>query len=100
MKPSDVIRRVGWTQGGYAVVDGEICDAEEILKDLGLPDAIDQIGSVCVMGAIFVSAGDSSKAVDAMVYKLAKAVGRIVDWNDAEGRTKQEVLDMLKGVGL
>lgn len=72
---ADYIEKYGWTQGALQLDTGE----------------------VCAMGAI------SRCATDALPGWAFKSLSRYLDrqiipkWNDQPGRTKQEVLDALRG---
>lgn len=91
-KAADEIRRRGWHQGTYAAEGGTL-----------------ESCAVCSLGAISAAAlgspvafadDRSTPATDRAILRLAQAVAgprayglHTVDWNDAEGRTVEEVLD-------
>jgi hypothetical protein len=76
MTPSQLIRRYGWVQGDYGG------------KDCGY----------CIVGALTEGGVGSMD----FAYTIADKIGgmHIVDWNDAPGRTVNEVLALLEGEGL
>lgn len=84
---ADLLERDGWIQGAYANPQGQHC----------------------IVGAMSMVADETAKVrPHAFRYFLIEAVqhvippeqvrstSTIVDWNDTQGRTKQEVLDTLR----
>jgi hypothetical protein len=79
MKPSELIRQYGWVQGWYGSYDD----------------------GFCILGAIGTGIGDLEGKSHEVVEKLTKTVcAPLNTWNDAPGRTKDEVLALLEAEGL
>jgi hypothetical protein len=97
MKPSDYIRR-GWTQGTLA----ENADGVHVIATDS--DAC----KWCLMGAINASFGTVEKSQPALVAAqkaIAELTGKNIgnislsQWNDEPGRTQEEVIKLLEGIG-
>lgn len=94
MSITDDLRQVrqfiagGWTQGACArnSVDESVSVQSE--------DAV----KFCLQGGCLkVINGDLAKYGD-ITHPIFGKVGTLTDWNDAEGRTQQEVLDLLDSI--
>lgn len=71
-----LIEQHGWFQGAHKGPDGSLC-----------------------MGQAVVTATDEMKIVglfDHVIIKLHKQIGPVALWNDVPGRTKEEVINMLR----
>ena len=83
------IASVGWVQGEYyADENGKPVEAASRHKQ----------SSCCLLGAIHVAAPDEyvyAEAVSAVEAKLGEPLD---DWNDTPGRSKDEVIDLLRWV--
>lgn len=94
MKAYEFLEGLGWNQGcyGYKKNGSQIYTQEE-LKDH------DSIQSVCLLGAV-KAVYDSDFEQQEATAKVSKAIGDYVgfifDWNDEPGRTKEEVVDILR----
>lgn len=93
MKPSELLRITGWTQGAYA----------RDKRGLAVPEQSESAVSFCVRGAILrcypgLDSVDITDKVEQHVKNIS-GVGNIVRWNDTPGRTKAEVIDALEAVG-
>lgn len=71
---ADLIERRGWCQGRYQDTDGRLCS----------------------VGALAAANGDTLASYFPAVLVLSRRVGDVVGWNDALGRTEQEVLDTFR----
>jgi hypothetical protein len=105
MKPSEYIRK-GWTQFN---------SARDVRGNSATSDSTDAV-CWCLTGALIASAGDNFKEFHRMYGMVESAVLKILHipwhcsiyfpryapekWNDTEGRTQQEVIDLLEGLGL
>ena len=75
MKAYEVIEKYGWVQNTYGC------------KSLGF----------CAVGAIdFCGSPDRNEAFNAVYQHLGTSFSSITDWNDKPGRTKKEVLNLLR----
>ncbi len=75
-RAADMIERQGWCQGQWA----------------------DKHGRVCIMGALGDTESDPA-AFCAACHRLSTHLGqRLSMWNDEPGRTKDEVLAMLRSL--
>lgn len=94
MKPSEYIEK-GWCQGCFAI-DSE---GKHVLPDN--PSAV----AWCLIGATARSVADGtlSSEEEVEIYRaifmsgISRCQG-FIEWNDAPGRTKEEVLALLKEV--
>ncbi len=84
LKAADVIERQGWCQNYIGTYHGQ----------------------VCLEGALNVAAGRDPKrdlvgVVGVAAHRIRRAVGKCAyHWNDAPGRTKDEVVAKLRAVAL
>lgn len=76
LKAEELIERVGWVQGALR----------------------DSTGRVCLVGALYAAcsfaANDPYRAAYNRLMKFSGS-GNLAAWNDAPGRTKAEVLELL-----
>lgn len=71
---ADLLERCGWTQGAYV-----------------------SNGGYCLMGAFHeANSGAISEQYEEAWAFLEEAVGNPIHWNDEDGRTKEEVLNLLR----
>ncbi len=77
-----ILENVGWCQGTYARDENSVA----ILTDD--PGAC----QFCVMGALYFASDDSDVEEEARALLNTVVEGSIVAYNDAPGRTKEEVL--------
>ena len=79
-----------WTQWDYA----------RDKNGMSVPSSQDEAKCFCLLGAILRVSRESGCLVGLtkVEAKLSKVVGNYIDWNDAPGRTQQEVLDLLDKV--
>jgi len=88
IKPSDVLQEMEWIQG-------------KTYKYTGNHNTI--IGC-CMVGAIYTAyakANDEERSVCLdRLTELCDSLENISTWNDAPGRTKQEVVDKLREYGM
>ena len=119
MKPSEVLNRIPWSQGGsYVMRDGDVLSVWEYDND---DFNEDEVAYACALGAIGLAYQDEQKIADA-AYKLVNHLDidldeynqngdteelyelsffdAIADWNDAEERTEKEVIAALEAAGL
>lgn len=68
----DLLETVGWCQGEYVSPDGKCC----------------------LLGAL-----DTLNAPNAAYEPIEARIGEIWIWNDTPGRTKEEVIALLKDLG-
>ncbi len=88
MLPSDYIS-IGWCQFHFAE------DIDKKLVDSVSEEAV----TWCAFGAISILDQEDSKLYDDYCKELRKIIpGLIHTWNDAKGRTKNEIIDTLKQV--
>lgn len=102
---ADYIEQHGWYQGGLS----PYVAPNESRPDLKIRD---MQGPVCAMGAAY-AIGCTNKAVgsgegkfseinslsewhDRLVQEIPNKFVFVADWNDAPGRTKEEVIDVLR----
>ena len=76
MRPSEKIERDGWCQGEFVSSDGRVCATRAVYSSLGSREE-----------------GDSF--LMAVTRRLEKS---LIHWNDTQGRTKEEVIALLKEV--
>ena len=76
MKAYEVIKKFGWQQGWWGNENEGFCTAGAILR-------------------AYSTFGSRNQAMDKLRGALQDS---IVDWNDAEGRTKRQVLALLRKV--
>lgn len=86
----DLLEQKGWTQGAFAQ------DVEGCIVSPMDPRAV----CFCTLGAISKCGDDNYRAAAVTVSKWLRqnyaGVNGIVDWNDARGRTKEEVVAALR----
>lgn len=90
---ADDIERCGWTQREYVRVDGTRClvgALQQVVNALGTSSVIYLVAVSLLAQRI----GDSGWAVVNDAIDLESIV---TTWNDAPGRTQQQVLDLLRG---
>lgn len=93
MRPSDYIAR-GWTQGNYAIE----------LWGRGVGFAHPRAIKWCVFGALLVAhrkggiTGLEYRELDGSLHRRVREMGQTSYsvWQDAKGRTKREVLDLMR----
>lgn len=112
MKPSEaldkaveIIERDGWIQGEYYRTPRPVQDHEENAR---LDEEARRSAPCCQRGAVIraltgtwksineISGADSETMLRAHGYCRQLTGGHPIEWNDAPGRTKEEVVDMLK----
>lgn len=89
MKPSEYIRR-GWTTGTYAR------DAAGKRCDMHSPRA----SCWCASAAIILCIPVDNDALRSFTDSVLSMGFTIAQWNDAPGRTQQEVIEALEAHGL
>jgi hypothetical protein len=95
MKPSELLKKKGWCQGRSALdVDGNLVNprSKKAVK-------------FCIIGAVeaCIRVGiDSWEDYDGAFDKVRRVlrVWSLAEWNDKPGRTKEEVIKVLKEAGL
>lgn len=83
-----IIENVGWCQGSYALTkdNNRIFSVEEAY-------AAGDICAACSTGSIMLTEASEQLKNDAeRILRLQVPDHKIVDWNDAPGRTREEVL--------
>lgn len=112
MKPSEaldkaveIINRDGWIQGEYYRTPRPVQDHEESVR---LDEEAKRSAPCCQRGAVIRALTGTWKSINEMSDPDEKTMLRAhgycrqltnnhpIEWNDAEGRTKEEVVDMLK----
>ncbi len=85
-----------WTQGALA----RDCDGNEV-------EAMGQIATCyCLSGALWVVAADDESKFHELLNKFCDANGlargsrHMIEWNDAEGRTYEEVITAVRKAGI
>jgi len=76
-----------------------LAKARELLEEKGWCQGTlrDEQGRLCVTGAIIVSSGGYPRLAYKMTDILSKKLGEdLTHWNDTFGRTKEEVIALLK----
>jgi hypothetical protein len=104
-KAAEIIERDGWTQGVYYLEPAPTGDYEENIRR---DEEARRSAPCCQRGAIVRALAGTWKALFALskgerdtvrtAHGFCREVtgGHPVEWNDAPGRTKEEVIDMLK----
>ena len=91
MKPSELLQQYGWCQGSYArdKSGASIAPHEEYADSFCL------IGACCRCDA-------TTKEIESVYQHIKNVYGKYAAtlWNDEPGRVKQDVIDVLKAVGL
>lgn len=79
MKPSQLLREKGWCQGV----------------------GTDAQGQMCIMGCLLKASGHDAIQAVKLANKLRSSLDHLslVRWNDAPGRTKEEVIAALEAIG-
>lgn len=93
MRPSELLRKRGWTQGAFAK------------GKYGYPRLWTDpfANSYCVVGAIKHVYHKDAARTEAVISALRKHIGltgtqSLVEWNDAEGRTVEQVITALEAI--
>ncbi len=98
MKPSEIIKKYGWCQGNYYQdKQGNQFPYSAVIT---MPqDELDQhLGACCANGAIFLAEESVRKLHNHIVEKTEYSGATA--WNDAPGRTKEEVIELLESINL
>ncbi|MEV1170819.1 hypothetical protein [Nonomuraea sp. NPDC049784] len=107
-----ILRRLGWTQMHYVSGDGpphqgKVCLVEAISRATGLPPKAMMPGARARVQHADPAAAAKYRAVDNTLEVLAEKLGRdgqqdnlsaqkwLMNWNDAGGRIREEVLAAL-----
>lgn len=91
MKPSEILEQYGWTQGYFA----------RDKSGMTMPSMSPYATCFCAVGAIKRSDFPTGSSLDVLREHIgAASVEDVYRWNDAPGRTKDEVIAVLKACGL
>ncbi|MEQ4717871.1 hypothetical protein [Nonomuraea sp. B19D2] len=110
---AEILRQCGWIKDDYLADSGNpgrcsLCLVEAIGQAVGLPPLALSLGSRPRMQEANPDLADQFAAADDAIDELAAALGRkpsnvqpskdwLMDWNDDEGRTFDDVLAALEG---